>query len=68
MEVCNIVWEVVTKTIPKESKYEKEKRLPEKILKTTEKIREGKGKEKGKDTPNGMQTSREKQGEIRKCS
>ena len=44
MEVCNIVWEVVTKTIPKESKYEKEKRLPEKILKTTEKIREGKGK------------------------
>ena len=44
MEVCNIVWEVVTKSIPKEHKYEKEKWLPEEVLKTTEKIREGKGK------------------------
>ena len=44
MEVCHILWEVVTKTIPKKSKYEKEKWLPEKVLKTTEKIREGKVK------------------------
>ena len=40
MEVCNIVWEVVTKTIPKKNKYEKEKWLPEEALKTAEKIRE----------------------------
>ena len=44
MEVCNIVWEVVTKTIPKRNKYEKEKWLPEEVLKTAEKIREVKGK------------------------
>ena len=44
MEVCNIVREVVTKSIPKEHKYEKEKRLPEEVLKTAEKIREVKGK------------------------
>ena len=46
MEVCNIVWEVVTKTIPKKNKYEKEKWLPEEVLKTAEKIREVKGKGK----------------------
>ena len=46
MEVYNIVWEVVTKSIPKEHKYEKEKWLPEEVLKTTEKIREVKGKGK----------------------
>ena len=46
MEVCNIVWEVVTKTIPKRNKYEKEKWLPEEVLKTAEKIREVKGKGK----------------------
>ena len=40
MEVCNIVWEVVTKTIPKKNKYEKEKWLPEEALKTADKIRE----------------------------
>ena len=55
MEGCNIVWEVVTKTIPKKNKCEKEKGLPEEAIKTAEKIRE----EKGKDIPNGMQTSRE---------
>ena len=46
MEVCNIVWEVVTKTIPKRNKYEKEKWLPEEVLKTAEKIREVKRKGK----------------------
>ena len=44
MDVCNIVQEVVTKTIPKKNKYEKERWLPEEVLKTAEKIREVKGK------------------------
>ena len=44
MEVCNIVREVVTKTIPKKNKCEKEKGLPEEALKTAEKIREVKCK------------------------
>ena len=35
---------MVTKTIPKRNKYEKEKQLPEEVLKTAEKIREVKGK------------------------
>ena len=37
MEVCNIVWEVVTKTIPKKKKCKKTKWLPEEALKTAEK-------------------------------
>ena len=44
MEVCNNVQEVVTKTIPKKNKCEKEKGLPEEALKIAEKIREVKGK------------------------
>ena len=40
MEVCNNVQEVVTKTIPKKNKCEKEKGLPQEALKTAEKIRE----------------------------
>ena len=44
MEVCNIVWEVVTKTIPKKKKCEKTMWLPEEALKTAEKIREVNGK------------------------
>ena len=44
MEGCNIVWEVVTKTIPKKNKCEKEKGLPEEALKTAEKIKEVKRK------------------------
>ena len=44
MEVCNNVQEVVTKTIPKKNKCEKEKGLPQEALKTAEKIREVKGK------------------------
>ena len=55
MEGCSIVWEVVIKTILKKNKCEKAKWLPEEALKTAEKIRE----EKGKDIPNGMQTSRQ---------
>ena len=44
MEICNTVGEVATRTIPKKNKYEKEKQLPEEVLKTAEKIREVKGK------------------------
>ena len=44
MEVCNIVQEVVAKTIPKRNKCENEKGLPEEAFKTAEKIREVKGK------------------------
>ena len=42
-EVCNIVQEVVTKTIPKEKKCKKAKWLSEEALQTAEK-REVKGK------------------------
>ena len=44
MEICNIVLEVVTKSNPKKNKHEKEKWLPEEVIKTDEKIREVKGK------------------------
>ena len=44
MEVCNIVPEVVIKTILKKNKCEKAKWLPEEALKIAEKIREVKGK------------------------
>ena len=59
MEVCNIVWEVVIKTILKKNKFEKAKWLPEEAIKIAENIREVKGKGERKDIPNGMQTSRE---------
>ena len=44
MEVCNIVREVVIKTIPKKNKCDLKKGLPEEALKISEKIREVKGK------------------------
>ena len=44
MESCNIVWEVVIKTILKKNKCEKAKWLPEEALEIAEKIREVKGK------------------------
>ena len=44
MEVCNIVQEVVMKTILKKNKCEKAKWFPEEALKIAEKIREVKGK------------------------
>ena len=44
MDVCNIVPEVVIKTILKKNKCYKAKWLPEEAFKTAEKIREGKGK------------------------
>jgi len=44
MEVCNIVQEVVIKTIPKKKKGKKAKWLSEKALQIAEKRREVKGK------------------------
>ena len=43
-EVCDIVWEVVIKTIPKKKKCRKVKWLSEKALQIAEKRREVKGK------------------------
>ena len=59
MEVCNIVREVVNETIPKKSKCEMEKGLPEDALKTAEKIREVKGKGERAIYTNVKQTFRE---------
>ena len=51
-EVCNIVQEVVTKTIPKKKKRKKTKWLSEETLQIAEERREAKGKgEREKDTP-----------------
>ena len=44
MEVCNIVQEVVTKTIPKKKKCSKAKWLSEEALQIAEKRRKAKGK------------------------
>ena len=50
-EVCNIVQEVVTKTIPKKKKCKKAKWLSEEALKIVEERREAIGKgERGKYT------------------
>ena len=59
----NIVEKVVTKTIPKKKKCKKANWLSKEVLQTAEKQ---KAKEKGKNIPNRMQSSR--QGEIRKPS
>ena len=45
MEVCNIVQEVVIKTIPKKNKCNKAKWQSEEALQIAEKISEAKGKE-----------------------
>ena len=50
-KVCTIVQEVVTKIIPKKKKCKKVKWLSEESLQITEKRREVKAKEKGKDIP-----------------
>ena len=57
----NIVQEAVTKTISRKKKYKKAKWLFEEDLQIAEKRRETKCKEKGKDTPNRMQSSRGKE-------
>ena len=60
MKVCNIVHEVVIKTI---QKIKKCKRVFEEALQIAEKA-----KEKRKDIPILMQSSKEQHGEIRKAS
>ena len=51
-EVCNIVQEAVTKTIPKKKKCKKAKKwLSEEALQIAEKRREERGKEIRKDIP-----------------
>ena len=60
MQVHNIVQEVVIKTILKKNKCKKVKWLSEEALQITEgKKKKWKEKEKGKDIPNWMQSSRE---------
>ena len=58
-EACDIVQEVVTKTIPKKKKHMKAKHLSEEALQIAEERREVKGKGKGKGIPNLKQSSRE---------
>ena len=50
-EVCNIVQEAVTKTIPKKNKCKKAKRLPEKDLHIAEERREAKGNRERRSQP-----------------
>ena len=59
MEVHDIVQEIGIKTIPKKKKCKKAKWLSEEALQIAEKRREAKGKEKRKDTPIWMQSSKE---------
>ena len=61
MEVCDIVQEAGIKTIPKRKKCKKAKWLPEEALQVAEKRREAKGKEKRKDIPISMQSSKGKE-------
>ena len=51
MEVCNIVQETGSKTIPKKKKCKKAKWLSEEALQIAVKRREAKKKEKRKDIP-----------------
>ena len=66
IEIRNIVQEAETKTIPKKKKCKKTKWLSEEDLQIAEKEVKWKAKEKGKDIPNWMQSSREQQGKIRR--
>ena len=58
-EVCDIVQETGIKTIPKKKKCKKAKWLSEAALQIAVKIREAKAKEKRKDIPILMQSSKE---------
>ena len=68
MEVHDIVQEAVIKTIPKKKKCKKAKWLSEEALQLAEKRQKLKAKEKRKDIPIWMQSSKEEQGEIRNPS
>ena len=51
MEVCNVLQEAVTKTIPKKKKCKKAKRLSAEASQVIEKRRKTEGMEKGKNIP-----------------
>ena len=68
MEVHNIIQQVVTKINPKKKKCNKAKWLSEEALQIDEKKEKWKAKEKRKDIPIWMQSSKEYKGEIRKSS
>ena len=57
-EVCHIVQEAVTKTIPKKKKCKKAKWLSEEALQIPEKRRETKGKGEGKIYPSECRVSK----------
>ena len=59
IEVCDIVQEAVIKTIAKKNNVKKEKWLSDEALQRAEKRRELKAKEKRKDKPIWMQSSKE---------
>ena len=59
MEVCDIVQEIGIKTIPIEKKCKEAKWLSEEALKTAVKGEKWKAKEKRKDIPIWMQSSKE---------
>ena len=67
-EVHNIGQEVVIKTIHKKKNCKKAEELSEEVLQIAEKRREWKAKEKRKDIPIQIQSSKEQQGEIWKPS
>ena len=58
-EVHNIIQEAMTKTNPKKSRCNKAKYCLRKLYIYLIKDEKGKAKEKGKDVPNRMQSSRE---------
>ena len=63
-EVCNIVQEVVTKTIPKKKKCKKAKWLSEEVLQIAEERRELKGKgERKRYTPLNAESQRISRGD-----
>ena len=68
MEVPDTLQETGIKIIPMEKKCKKAKWLSKEGLQITVKTREVKSKEKRKDIPNLMQSSKEQPGEIRKPS
>ena len=68
MEVHDIVQEAVIKTIAMKKNCKKAKRFSEEALQTDEKEEKLKAKQKRKDIPIWMQSSKEQQGEIRKPS
>ena len=59
MEMYNTAQEAVTKTFPKEKKCKKARWLSEDGLQIAEVKEKQEAKEKGKDIPNWMQSSKE---------